>query len=44
MKKTDQSKMKSIDNDNRENKDIHSVLTNTYDKSPIKMVKDNLGK
>ena len=41
MKKTDQAKMRKIDEKNPENKDPQSVLTNAYNDSAVKTGKEN---
>ena len=41
MKKTDQGKMRKIEEKNPENKDPQSILTNAYNKSAVKDRKDN---
>jgi hypothetical protein len=43
MKKTDQAKMRKIEERHAENKDPQSVLTNGYNKSAVEMGKDNYG-
>ena len=43
MKKTDQAKMRKIDENNRE-KDPQSTLTNAFNDSAVKMGKDNYGR